>query len=87
MADNLQAYRPNRKAFFISACLCAGASVPLFIFRPIPPVGLVAAFDFAFGAVVAIYFVLFPTHAARMRQRIERALEKEPRTNIGQWVP
>jgi len=87
MAENLDAYRPNRRAYLLGACLCAGASIPLFVFRPIPPIGLVAALDFAFVAVVLICGVLFPTRVAKMRQCAERALEKEPRTNIGQWVP
>jgi len=85
--ENLDAYRPNRKAYLVSASLCAGASIPLFVFRPIPPIGLFAAFEFAFTAVVLICAVLFPTHVAKMRRHAERALEKEPRTNIGQWVP
>jgi hypothetical protein len=82
-----QACRHKRNALFWGACLCGGASIPLFLFNPIHPVGLVAAFDLAFVAIVLVCQALFPTHTARMRQRAERALEKEPHTNIGQWVP
>jgi len=59
----------------------------LFIFRPIPPVGVVAAVELAIVSTIFLLRALFPKHFDHLRQRMERAFEKEPRTNIGQWVP
>jgi len=87
VTDRSHLCKPNRKVLVIGASLCAIASAVLFVFRPIPPVGLVAAIDFAALMVCLLYMLFFPRHVERMQQRAERELEKEPRTNIGQWVP
>jgi hypothetical protein len=80
-------YKPKRKALIIASCACAGTSIALFFFRPIPPVGLVAAAELALVTPVLLLRAFLPQHVDRMRKRMNRALEKEPRTNIGQWVP
>ena len=80
-------YKPHRGALFASACLGAGASVPLFIFRPIPPLGLIAAIEFAFVPVVCVYLGCFPRHVDRLRKWIERQFEKETSDHLGRWVP
>src|SRR5579871_1484089 len=80
-------YKPNRKMLITSACACAAASIALFRFRPIPPIGLVAAIEFAVVTSALLLRALFPHYVDRLRKRANRALEKEPRTNIGQWVP
>jgi hypothetical protein len=80
-------YKPNRKGLIFAACLCACASILLFIFRPIPPVGLVAAVELAFLAAIFLYSAFFPQHVDRIRLRAERALEKKPSDHLGRWVP
>ena len=71
----------------VAACLCAGGSVALFVFRPVPPVGLVAAIGIALYAVACLFAAFFPGHALGMQRRVERALGKECSTHLGRWVP
>jgi len=78
---------PNRKGLIFGACFCACASILLFIFRPIPPVGLVAAIELAFITAIFLYSAIFPQQVDRMRVRLERALEKKPSDHLGRWVP
>jgi hypothetical protein len=80
-------YKHGRKALTFAACLCVLTSILLFIFRPIPPVGLVAATELAFIAASFLYGAFFPQHVDRMRLRFERALEKKPSDHLGRWVP
>jgi uncharacterized membrane protein len=87
VTDRSNLWKPNRRVLVISASLCAMASAVLFVFRPIPPVGLVAAIDLAALMVCLLYMLFFPRHIEQLQQRAERALEKEPRINIGKWVP
>jgi hypothetical protein len=49
--------------------LLAGASIALFIFRPIPPVGLVAAIDLSFLSVACLFHAFFPRLIDRTRRR------------------
>jgi hypothetical protein len=53
-------YTPSRKARLISAIVYGLASAVLFIFRPIPPVGLVAAIDLAWVMLCVLYLAFFP---------------------------
>jgi hypothetical protein len=69
------------------ASLCAITSALLFVFKPVPPIGLVAAIGVALEAVGLLFVLFFPRQVKRMQRSGKRALEKEPRTNIGQWVP
>jgi hypothetical protein len=59
----------------------------LFVFRPVPPIGLVAAIGISLEAICLLFGLFFPRQVKRMQQNAEHALEKEPRTNMGQWVP
>ena len=87
MEKDSNSYTPSRKALLISAIVYGLTSAVLFIFRPIPPVGLVAAIDLAWVMLCMLYLAFFPRHAERIRKGMERALEKEPRTNLAQGVP
>jgi hypothetical protein len=81
-------YRTNRKTLFIAAGVSTGASVALFIFQPVPPVGLVAAIELAVLPVVWLYQAFFPGHAHRMRQRLERMMTtKDDPIEPARWVP
>ena len=83
-----QLHRTNRKALFIAAGVSAGASAGLFIFQPIPPVGLVAAIELAVLPVIWLYQAFFPRHAHRMRQRMARIMKtKDDRNEPARWVP
>lgn len=75
------------KGLVTGVTFCSMVSVGLFLFNPIPPVGLVAAIDLAAMAALLLCGLLFPSQVERFRQRVSRALEKEPKTNISRWVP
>ncbi len=76
----------KRKGLVTGVTFCSMVSVGLFLFNPIP-VGLVAAIDLAAMAALLLCGLLFPSQVERFRQRVSRALEKEPLTNISRWVP
>jgi len=81
-------YRTNRKALFIAAVVSASASVALYVFQPVPPVGLVAAIELAVLPVIWLYQAFFPGHAHRMRQRLERMMKtKDDPNEPARWVP
>jgi len=71
----------------VAAFLSAGASSALFVFRPIPPIGLSAAIGTALYAIVCLFTAFFPAHALRIQRRVERGLGKEWSTHLGRWVP
>jgi hypothetical protein len=71
----------------IFACIWAVVSIALFVFRPIPPVGIVAAISLAFTSVVLLCGAFFPSQAKRMQETVDRELEKERHVNLGHWVP
>lgn len=52
-----------------------------------PPLGMLAALDLAFGSIVLLYAAFFPAQAERMQRRFERALGKEMHVNPGHWIP
>jgi hypothetical protein len=83
-----QPHKVNRKAALIAAGVSAALSIALFIFQPIPPVGLVAAIELAVLPVIWLYQAFFPGHAERMRQRLEPMMKaKDDPNEPARWVP
>jgi hypothetical protein len=86
MMSNL--HGANRKTLFIAAGVSAGASVALFIFQPIPPLGLVGAIELGVLPVIWLYQALFPRHADHMRQKLEKMTKtKDDPNEPARWVP
>lgn len=81
--------RAKRKSLFVAAGVSAAASVGLFIFQPVPPFGFVAAIELAILPIILLYQALFPRHADRMRQRLERIVmkTKDDPDEPARWVP
>ena len=77
----------RRRMFVVLGGLYAAAAVALFVFRPIPPLGLDAAVGFAVAAVINCYGAFFPRHLVRLAKRLERDLGKNWSTHLGRWVP
>jgi hypothetical protein len=71
----------------ICACLFAGLSVPLFVFSPLPPLGLTLAVALALTAGLCLYALLIPKHVVRAQRWIEDILGKEHSDHLGRWVP
>jgi hypothetical protein len=63
------------------------ASAALFVFRPIPPIGLLAAIALALQTAFFLWMLFFPRNVQRVHQSVERDLAKERHTNEGQWFP
>ena len=67
-----QPYAPTRKPLLVTASVSAIASATLFIYRPIPPVGLVAAIDLAFLSALFFWQAFFPRQVQWMTQKMAR---------------
>ncbi|HWC19399.1 MAG TPA: hypothetical protein VG498_20470 [Terriglobales bacterium] len=64
------------------------ASILLFVFRPIPPVGLVAAVDLAFISAIFFWQAFFPRHIQWMARKMEwMGKAKDDPNEPARWVP
>lgn len=78
----------KRKALFVAAGVSAAASAALFIFQPIPPLGLVAAIELGVLPVIWLYQALFPRHADSMGQKLDKLTKtKDDPNEPARWVP
>lgn len=80
--------RQARQVLFISCIVYFALTLCLFVFSPIPPVGIVGAFALAFVGSINLFCVLFPKPCARLKKLGDQALEKEPKNvHLGNYLP
>lgn len=80
--------KSQKRMLAIYASVCLAASIPLFIFRPIAPIGLISAIAFGVVGIELLLLAFFPTQARYIGRRFEQEVEKQPRpTHLGRWVP
>ena len=88
MISTSTSQKQRRRVLMGGASVCAVASAVLFAFRPVPPIGLYAALGLSVETACILGVLFFPRMVQRIRQSVQRELEKEPRhTNEGQFVP
>ena len=81
--------QPSRNVCLAVAAFSGLTSVALFMFRPIPPVGLVAAIDLGAVSILFLFQALLPRRAKRWLSRMTAKIgkSKDDPNEPARWVP